>query len=56
MKDAHAAWGKQVRNLMNRLGREKSSLREANTIFRGTELQTQQLLGPPLPPSPFNGY
>ncbi|MFF9245475.1 hypothetical protein [Streptomyces globisporus] len=56
VKDAHAAWGKQVRNLMNRLGREKSSLREANTIFRGTELQTQQLLGPPLPPSPFNGY
>ncbi|WP_030576102.1 hypothetical protein [Streptomyces globisporus] len=56
LKDAHTAWAKQVRNLMNRLGREKSSLRDANTIFRGTELQTQQLLGPSLPPSPFNGY
>ncbi|MET7370113.1 hypothetical protein ABZS61_30430 [Streptomyces sp. NPDC005566] len=53
MKDAHTAWDKQVRNLMNRLAREKSALRDTNTIFRGTDLTTQQLIGPP---SPFVGY
>ncbi|MDF3300953.1 hypothetical protein [Streptomyces tropicalis] len=39
LKKAHAAWGEQVKNLMNRLGSDKAALRNANTTLQTTDFQ-----------------
>ncbi|QEV40120.1 hypothetical protein CP978_17635 [Streptomyces nodosus] len=39
LKSAHGTWGEQVKALLDRLGGEKQSLRAANTVFSGTDLQ-----------------
>ncbi|MEU7301877.1 hypothetical protein [Streptomyces sp. NPDC007206] len=39
LKKAHAAWGGQVKNLMNRLASDKAALRSANTTLQTTDYQ-----------------
>ncbi|WSC96935.1 hypothetical protein OG909_20595 [Streptomyces sp. NBC_01754] len=53
LKKAHATWGDQVQNLMNRLEGEKVALSGAQTVLRGTDLSTG---GQIRQCSPFDGY
>ncbi|MGW2105968.1 hypothetical protein [Streptomyces sp. NPDC001948] len=53
LKNAHKAWGDQVQNLMNRLGAEKTALRDAHTILHGTDLSIE---GKIRSTSPFDNY
>jgi hypothetical protein len=38
LKKAHATWGDQVKNLMDRLGAEKDALRQADTTLTGADV------------------
>ncbi|MFF2199069.1 hypothetical protein [Streptomyces sp. NPDC058145] len=38
LREAHATWGDQVRNLMDRLGAEKDALRSTNVVLTGSDL------------------
>lgn len=38
LRKAHATWGDQVRNLMDRLGAEKDALRSTNVVLTGSDL------------------
>ncbi|MEV7686509.1 hypothetical protein ACFW1F_10220 [Streptomyces bungoensis] len=38
LRKAHGTWGTQVKNLMDRLGAEKDSLRSTNTVLTGADL------------------
>ncbi|MGW1590644.1 hypothetical protein [Streptomyces sp. NPDC002386] len=38
LRKAHAAWGDQVRNLMDRLGAEKDALRSTNVVLTGSDV------------------
>ncbi|MDR3081447.1 MAG: hypothetical protein LBV60_11075 [Streptomyces sp.] len=50
VKKAHKKWGEQVQGLMNRLAREKSSLRGANNVLQNTDfgVRTQVRASSPL--------
>ncbi|ANP48871.1 hypothetical protein J2Z21_002573 [Streptomyces griseochromogenes] len=47
LRKAHETWGDQVKNLMDRLGAEKDSLRGANTVLTGTDLAVGSRLRQP---------
>ncbi|MES9557758.1 MULTISPECIES: hypothetical protein [unclassified Streptomyces] len=53
LKNAHKSWSDQVRNLMNRLGAEKSALRDTHTILSNTDLSVD---GRIRSTSPFDSY
>ncbi|WP_223180558.1 hypothetical protein [Streptomyces griseicoloratus] len=38
LKSAHETWSDQVKNLLDRLGADKSALRSANTVLQNTDL------------------
>ncbi|MEW2256307.1 hypothetical protein [Streptomyces sp. NPDC047869] len=38
LRKAHAAWGDQVRNLMDRLGAEKDALRSTNVVLTSSDM------------------
>ncbi|NEB81477.1 hypothetical protein G3I40_40645 [Streptomyces sp. SID14478] len=54
LKTAHDTWGDQIQALMNRLGGEKQSLRSANTVLGGTDVQVGA--NSRRVPSPLDGY
>jgi hypothetical protein len=38
LRKAHATWGDQVKNLMDRLGAEKEALRSTNTVLTSADV------------------
>ncbi|MFF8877800.1 hypothetical protein [Streptomyces flaveolus] len=54
LKKAHETWGRQVKNLMDRLDAEKGALRGAGTVLQGTDYGVGAQTAKIRPPSPLD--